>query len=162
MFKFFLSIPFLFMMNTVEAKIELYLAYQTPQIDTQTTSFSNDRNYIYQSKKPFIAADEILSLKPSYDAQLKMAVIKIEFADSAVQKFNALAIQNANYIDHQKFEQIVGLGVVINDKAHHVIQGVHQTLAENQHTLFWTVSDMNTPKAQANKIIKNILQGSKE
>lgn len=152
----------LFITNTVQAKIELYLAYTYPVVNTKATSFPNDSFYIYQSKIPFISEPEIISLKPAYDAQLKMALIQIKLTKAAIQKFNKLARQNATHLDHRQFDKVVGLGVMVDHVTYQVIQGVHQPLPKNETTLFWTVSDMDISRDEANRISQKIINSFKK
>lgn len=151
-----------FVANLAQAKFEIYLAYQYPSANSQTASFPNDSFYTHRSKQPFIREDEIISLKPEYDAQLKMALIEIKLSQSAVLKFNQLATQNSKYIDQKQFEKMEGLAVLINDVPYKVIQGVHQPLAKNQTTLFWTISDTNTSRAEAMKKAHKMINSFKK
>lgn len=149
MLKIILTAILIFMVNQAQAKFEMYLAYQYPSANSQTVSFPNDNFYMYQSKQPFIREDEIISLKPEYDAQLKMALIEIKLSQSAILKFNQLASQNSKYIDQKNFNKVKGLGVIINHVPYKGIQGVHQPLMKNQTRLFWTISDTNISRTEA-------------
>ncbi|EXB27127.1 hypothetical protein J537_0508 [Acinetobacter baumannii 1437282] len=142
--------------NTSYAQVEFHLAYQLQMPKTKPVHFSNDSSFQFVSLSPFFTANELVNAKAILvDGS---AVVEIEISASAQKKFNQLANKNTQSQDQGLFNQLIGLGVMIDGQPATVIQGVYRPISDRK--LWCYLVDDRLPAKeqlrQANNIVKKM------
>jgi hypothetical protein len=86
------------------------------------------------------------------------AVVEIEILASAQKKYNQLVNRNIESQDQGLFNQLIGLGIMIDGQPAKVIQGIYRPISD-QKLWFFLVDDRlptNEQFRQANKIVKKM------
>ncbi|NIE95660.1 hypothetical protein NDN13_02620 [Acinetobacter sp. C32I] len=142
--------------NTSYAQVDFHLAYQLQMPKTKPVHFSNDRSFRFVSPSPFFTANELVNAKAILvDGR---AVVEIEISASAQKKFNQLVNKNTQSQDQGLFDQMIGLGVMIDGQPATVIQGVYRPISDRKLWCF-LVDDRLPAKEQlrqANNIVKKM------
>ncbi|EOR08367.1 hypothetical protein [Acinetobacter genomosp. 15BJ] len=142
--------------NTSYAQVDFHLAYQVQMPKTKPVHFSNDRLFRFVSLSPFFNANELVNAKAILVEG--RAVVEIEISASAQKKFNQLANRNTESQDQGLFNQMIGLGVMIDGQPATVIQGVYRPISDRKLWCF-LIDDRLPAKEQlrqANNIVKKM------
>ncbi|EPG38106.1 hypothetical protein [Acinetobacter colistiniresistens] len=143
-------------MNTSYAQVDFHLVYQVQMPKTKPVHFSNNSSFRFVSLSPFFNANELMNAKAILVEG--RAVVEIEISASAQKKFNQLANRNAQSQDQGLFDQMIGLGVMIDGQPATVIQGVYRPISDRKLWCF-LINDRLAAKEQlrqANNIVKKM------
>ncbi|ESK54916.1 hypothetical protein [Acinetobacter tjernbergiae] len=142
--------------NTGYAQVDFHLAYQVKMPNTKLVHFSNDSSFRFVSPSPFFTAHELVNAKAILVEG--RAVVEIEISASAQKKYNQLVNRNIESQDQGLFNQLIGLGIMIDGQPAKVIQGIYRPISDQKLWCF-LVDDRLPPNEQfrqANKIVKKI------
>lgn len=142
--------------NTSYAQVDFHLAYQVQMPKTKPVHFSNDSSFRFVSPSPFFTANELVNAKAILVEG--RAVVEIEISASAQKKFNQLASRNTQSQDQGLFNQMIGLGVMVDGQPATVIQGVYRQISDRKLWCF-LIDDRLPAKEQlrqANNIVKKM------
>ncbi|MCU4582354.1 hypothetical protein KTJ32_15270 [Acinetobacter gyllenbergii] len=155
-FSVFLILFGLLGINTSYAQVDFHLAYQVQMPKTKPVHFSNDRSYRFVSLSPFFTANELVNAKAILVEG--SAVVEIEISASAQKKFNQLANRNTQSQDQGLFNQMIGLGVMIDGQPTTVIQGVYRPISDRKLWCFLIDDRLPVQEQlrQANDIVKKM------
>lgn len=142
--------------NTSYAQVDFHLTYQVKMPNTKPVHFLNDSSFRFVSLSPFFTANELVNAKVILVEG--RAVVEIEISASAQKKYNQLVNRNIESQDQGLFNQLIGLGIMINGQPAKVIQGIYRPISD-QKLWFFLVDDRlptNEQFRQANKIVKKM------
>lgn len=118
------------MSQAVNAQVEFKPAYRTERADCVPVAFQNVSSFRFVSNRPIIASSEMREAVPVQADGATYLTIKI--TAGARERINALASVNSKAIREKKFDETVGLGVVVNETPRTVIQGLFQQIKKDE------------------------------
>ena len=86
------------------------------------------------------------------------AIVEIEISASAQKKYNQLVNRNIESQDQGLFNQLIGLGIMIDGQPAKVIQGIYRPISDQKLWCFLVDDRLPTNEQfrQANKIVKKM------
>ncbi|MDH0031440.1 MULTISPECIES: hypothetical protein [unclassified Acinetobacter] len=145
--------------NTAYAQVDFRLAYQVNKSNAEFVQFPNDSSFKFVSRSSFFTTSELVHAHAFLSDG--RAVIEIEISSSAQEKFNRLAAKNIENQDKGLFNQLIGLGVVLDGKPVSVMQGIYRPISDRKLWCF-LIDDRLPAKEQlrrAKDIVKKMKSG---
>ncbi len=142
--------------NTSYAQVDFHLAYQVKMPNTKPVNFLNDSSFRFVSLSPFFTSNELVNAKAILVEG--RAVVEIEISASAQKKYNQLVNRNIESQDQGLFNQLIGLGIMIDGQPAKVIQGIYRPISDQKLWCFLVDDRLPTNEQfrQANKIVKKM------
>lgn len=142
--------------NTSYAQVDFHLTYQVKMPNTKPVHFLNDSSFRFVSLSPFFTANELVNAKAILVEG--RAVVEIEISASAQKKYNQLVNRNIEIQDQGLFNQLIGLGIMIDGQPAKVIQGIYRPISDQKLWCFLVDDRLPTNEQfrQANKIVKKM------
>jgi hypothetical protein len=134
-------------------KISFHLAYRAEMAETFYAEFPNDSLIRHASKEPYITSTDIIG--SSIVNQDDDIAAEIEITLSAREKINKIVLENLRAQKARKFYEHTSLGLMIDGKPNHVIQGLFQELNENR---LWWFPSPTLSKENAIKEVEEIVE----